>query len=173
MHRGGPDMFSTVIKSSLFIGAFAIVLTQFLARSPAINGAGVPLPAAVASAQRQSELYADRSGHYHTNAEIDHQLIAVMVDTGASIIALTYEDALKLNVVPKPSEFRIAMSTANGTAYGARVQLKSVKLGQVEVQFADAVIMPRGALNESLLGMSFLNRISSFEVSKGRLVLKQ
>ena len=162
-------MFGTLIKSSLFIGAFALILTQYLAHSPATRPASVAVP----GTQKQSELYADGSGHYHTNAEIDHQLIAVMVDTGASIVALKYEDAVRLNVVPGAAEFRIPMSTANGTAYGARVQLKSVKLGQVEVQFADAVIMPRGALSESLLGMSYLNRISSFEVSKGRLILKQ
>ena len=65
------------------------------------------------------------------------------------------------------------MSTANGSVNAAPVTLREVRIDRIVLRDVDAVVLPQGRLSGSLLGMSFLRRLASFEVSKGRLVLTQ
>ena len=163
---------NSVIKISLVLGGIAVISGQYLGNGAAV-AARPPVTSSAVNGQRIAEIYADPRGHYYSMAEIDHHLVHVMVDTGATKVALKYEDALELGLNLKDSDFRIPMSTANGIARAAAVELKSVKLGTVEVQYVKAVVMPKGAMTESLLGMSFLGEVSSVEVSNRRLRLKQ
>ena len=117
-------------------------------------------------------LNADRSGHYFAQVEIDGQRVPMLVDTGASIIALRYEDASSLGIYPSPSDFTVRISTANGEMRAARVNLREVRLDNITVPDVDAVVLPAGAADKSLLGMSFLKKLASFEISEGRLVLR-
>ena len=93
--------------------------------------------------------------------------------TGATIVALSNEDAGRIGVHPSQSDYTVPMSTANGVAKAARVRLREVRVGQVSAHDVEAVVMPAGLLRESLLGMSFLKQLSGFEVASGRLVLRQ
>lgn len=96
----------------------------------------------------------------------------MLVDTGASLVALTDADARSLGLKLRPAEYRIRMSTANGVIAAAAVHLDELTLGEITVRRVDAVVMPAGALETSLLGMSFLKRLSAFEIAAGRLLLK-
>jgi aspartyl protease family protein len=116
---------------------------------------------------------AGRGGHYQAQAWIDGAGVNVMVDTGASSVALAWEDAERIGMALHPGDFTLAMNTANGVAYAAPVQIPSVRIGGITVYDVPGVVMPRGRLRTSLLGMSFLSRLKRFEVSRGRLVLEQ
>jgi len=119
-----------------------------------------------------TELKADRSGHYFAEADINGTTIPVMVDTGASGVALSYEDAEKVGLRPHGLDYDTPINTANGIVKAARVKLRRVEVDNVRVRDVEGVVLPEGALRGSLLGMSFLGRLSSFRIENGVLYLK-
>jgi aspartyl protease family protein len=119
-----------------------------------------------------TELKADGNGHYFAKADINGTSIPVMVDTGASGVALSYEDAEKVGLRPHGLDYDIPVSTANGMVKAARVKLRRVEVDNVRVRDVEGMVLPEGALRGSLLGMSFLGRLSSFRIENGVLYLK-
>lgn len=119
-----------------------------------------------------TELKADRNGHYITEADINGASILVMVDTGATGVALSYEDADKAGLRPRSLDFDIPINTANGVVKAARVTLRRVEVDNVRVRDVDGLVLPEGAMRGSLLGMSFLGRLSSFKIENGVLYLR-
>ena len=182
-------MFNTTVKFALIAAVAAAFGGQLLARNAgsvaAVSQAAKPQPAGFATAGappkqavqaaagERAELFADSAGHFHASVEVEYRSLNMLVDTGASIIALTYDDADRLGVRPDTSGFRMPISTANGTAYAAAIKLRSVSVSGIRIYDVDAVVMPRGALSQSLLGMSYLKRLAAFEVGNGRLVLRR
>lgn len=144
------------------------------AASRATSGDGVaaPHPAPANRGGGVVELRAEASGHIHTDAEINGRPIGVMVDTGATLVALSYEDAERAGIYLRPQDFTHTVSTANGRAKVAPVTLERVSIGDITVRNVKAVVSEEGRLNTSLLGMSFLKRLSSFEFRSGTLYLK-
>ena len=128
-------------------------------------------PATLASDADAEILTPDRYGQFQTTVEIDGQRLPAMVDTGATLVALRYEDADRLGIRPAPSDFRYATSTANGLAMVAKVELPSVRLGAIVVRDVTALVGQRGQLGQTLRGMSFLSRLSSVRMDHGRLLL--
>lgn len=119
-----------------------------------------------------TELKADKSGHYFAEADINGTTIAVMVDTGASGVALSYEDADKAGLRPHSLTYDTPVSTANGVVKAARIKLRRVEVDNVRVRDVDGMVLPQGAMRGSLLGMSFLSRLSSFKMENGVLYLR-
>ena len=119
-----------------------------------------------------TELKADGNGHYFANADINGTRIPVMVDTGASGVALSYEDAEKVGLRPHSLDYDTPVNTANGLVKAARVKLRRVEVDNVRVRDVEGMVLPEGALRGSLLGMSFLSRLSSFRIENGVLYLK-
>lgn len=115
----------------------------------------------------------DRNGHFHVDATIGGRSVPFLVDTGASIIALTKKEADRLGLNPAPRDFTVQIQTANGIVRAAKVRLASVTVGPLTVHDVTAVVMPDGRLAENLLGMSFLSRLKRFEFRTGQLVLEQ
>lgn len=133
-----------------------------------------PADAAMGAAVRGSAVIPrDERGHFQVDGRVDGRRIAFMVDTGASVIALTAVDAAALGIHPAEREFTVAVTTANGTARAAPVRLDMVEIGGVLVRNVAAVVMPDMALSENLLGMSFLSRLRHFEYGDGKLTLEQ
>jgi aspartyl protease family protein len=136
-------------------------------------------PVQVASANmatptgRVVALQADRRGHFATDLSVNNQFVKALVDTGASVVAFSHEDALKAGIRPKPGDYVIPMQTANGIVRAAKARIPEVRLQGIVVRDVEATIMPPGALNITLLGMSFLKRLKSFEMNGNTLVLKQ
>jgi aspartyl protease family protein len=112
-------------------------------------------------------------GHFQTDARVDGRRLTFMVDTGASVIALTAETAASLGIHPSPNEFTAGVRTANGIARAAPVELNMVEIEDITVHNVAAMVMPEGALSENLLGMSFLSRLHRWEFAGGRLELEQ
>jgi aspartyl protease family protein len=101
---------------------------------------------------------ADERGQFATNGEVNGIAIRFTVDTGASLVALPATEARRLGLDYRQGP-PVLMSTANGTATGYRVQLDTVRLGDVTVHGVDAVVMEGEGLPVALLGMSFLRRM--------------
>jgi aspartyl protease family protein len=119
------------------------------------------------------EIEAGRGGHFHTEAEINGREIAVMVDTGATVVSLSYEDAERAGIYLNRGDFTRAVSTANGVARVASVTLDRVSIGEITVRNVPATVAEPGRLRTTLLGMSFLGRLSRFDMRSGMLVLQE
>jgi aspartyl protease family protein len=118
-------------------------------------------------------LPAGEFGHFLTEAEINGRDVGVMVDTGASLVALTYDDAERAGIFVRPSDFTHRAQTANGVARVAPVTIPRIRIGDVTVRNVDAVVSERGASNRTLLGMSFLGRLSRVEMRGSTLLLQE
>ena len=133
--------------------------------------APVAAPAAPPAFGGEETIAPDRLGQFQTTIEVDGQRLPAMVDTGASYLALPAEAADRLGIRPLPADFNIPVSTANGRALVAKVNLPSVRLGGIEVRDVTALVSGRGQLGQALIGMSFLSRLSSVRMDHGRLLL--
>lgn len=119
-----------------------------------------------------TELKAVQGGHFVTSADINGTAITVLVDTGATAVALSYEDAMSVGLRPGSLDYNVPISTANGMTQAARVKIDRIAIDGVEVEDVDGLVLPEGALRGTLLGMSFLSRLDSFKVEDGVLLLK-
>lgn len=118
------------------------------------------------------ELKAQRNGHYFASAEFNGRSVDVMVDTGATAVALTYDDAQRAGISVSDSDFTGRTRTANGEGRYAPITIASVTIGSITVHNVPGVVMQRGKLDVTLLGMSFLSKLSRAEMSNGTLVLE-
>lgn len=119
-----------------------------------------------------TELKAVDGGHFITTADINGSSITVLVDTGATAVALSYEDASAAGLRPGSLNYDVPVSTANGVAKAARVKIDQISVDGIEVEDVEGLVLPEGALRGTLLGMSFLSRLDSFKVEDGVLILK-
>jgi aspartyl protease family protein len=137
------------------------------------SATAVPRAASAKPAERPTvTVAADYRGHFMVHPTIDNFRVRMMVDTGASIVALTAQDAAALGITLRPADYKMGLSTANGVVRGARVNLREVRLGDILVRNVEAVVLPAGALSVSLLGTSFLGKLRGYEVQTGRMVLR-
>ena len=121
--------------------------------------------------ERSVTLTASRNGHFITRAYVNGRPIAVMVDTGATRIALTYEDAERLGLRPHGSDYTQTTRTANGFGRAAPVELDNVRIGDVEVSNLRGSIAEPGKQHITLLGMEFIRKLERFELRGKELVL--
>jgi aspartyl protease family protein len=146
---------------------------------------GMPTPEEIAAMERQAaatlpqpasgtvEIRAGSNGHFFARADINGREVDVLVDTGASLIALTYEDAVHAGLYTRKSDFTHRVKTANGVARVAPVTLASVSIGDITVRNVRGVISEPGKLDKTLLGMTFLSRLSRTEIRRGTLILEE
>jgi aspartyl protease family protein len=141
------------------------------------SAAPLPLRGTFAASQdeqgpaRKVTLIANEYGHFHVLAQIKGQQVEFMTDTGATYVALQYETAQKLGLVPQNLRFSGRSTTANGVARVASIVLDSVRIGDITVKDVQAVIAEPGRMTQNLLGMSFIKQLSGFELNGGRLTM--
>ncbi len=181
MLRFALSTFVVVLAVSLVGSWFLSHKLALLASQPATQAAPqAPLPATIVAQAPQPaesldrvEIAPDASGNYLTDIDIDGQIIHVVVDTGATFLALRSEDADLLGINLAPADFRYQTMTANGIGTAAKVHLDAVRIANIEIDNVDALVMQPGALGRSLLGMSVLSRLGGVHISDGRLVLQR
>jgi aspartyl protease family protein len=113
-----------------------------------------------------------RGGDFSVQAQVNGAAVNMLVDTGASSVVLTQEAAKAANLPLDLLKYDVLVETASGRTRAAAVVLDRVAVGGIVERRVPALISAPGDLKTSLLGMSFLNRLQSFEVSGGRLMLR-
>jgi aspartyl protease family protein len=108
-------------------------------------------------------------GHFYIVSEIEGRPVLFLVDTGASMVALSRADAERAGIDTAALRFNRPIQTASGRSSAAGIRISSLRLGDLELRDVDAVVMAEGS--QSLLGMSVLNRLSGVEIRGDELVL--
>jgi aspartyl protease family protein len=121
------------------------------------------------SSNRTLVYRADRRGHFSLTATVNVAPIRVVADTGASLVALTLDDARTAGIGRSELVFNQLTETANGRVRFAPVMLREVRIGQLSIENVPAAVIEN--LDQSLLGMSFLKRLKSFEMREGALTI--
>ena len=129
--------------------------------------------AAVASSGRTLKIPADASGHFITRAEINGRDVEVLVDTGATLVALPQSVARRAGLSIRKDDFTASVTTANGSIAAAPVVVKDLRLGAIRLSEVDAIVLPDASLSKALLGMSALRKLERFDISGDTLVLVQ
>lgn len=113
---------------------------------------------------------ATTNGHYQLRVSVNGEPVTFMLDTGASDVILTARDARRAGIDPDRLSYSMAYETANGTNFGARVRIAEMSLGPIYLTNVRASVI-RDGLEQSLLGMSFLDRLSAYQVKDNILTL--
>lgn len=131
-----------------------------------------PALAAVATADRPRETVLDRedNGHFFTVADVNGEPIKFVVDTGATTVALTEDDARRAGVKFDPGQFDVVGSGASGAVRGQDVMLDDVVLDGKRVSGIHALVLD--GLSISLLGQNYLRHLDSVSISGDKMVLK-
>jgi aspartyl protease family protein len=112
-------------------------------------------------------------GHFMVHTEANGIALTMLVDTGASTVVLRPEDSRRLGFDVDQLRYVVPVQTANGTTYAASIRLSNLSVGKIKMNNVEALVARRGTLRENLLGMSFLNRLNSYEFSGEYLTLRK
>ncbi len=112
------------------------------------------------------------NGHFEANVAVNGVSVQMLVDTGASRVALSYEDAEKLGLAPETLSYTQSILTANGEARAAPVTLAEVSIGPIVRKDVKAMVTQQGMLDQSLLGMSFLSTLDFLQMQTDELRLR-
>jgi aspartyl protease family protein len=130
------------------------------------------IPGHVVSHGRTVEVARAGAGDFAIAAEINGARVHMVLDTGASSVVLTQDDAKAAGLPIALLDYTVSIDTANGRTRAAPVTLDRIAVGGLQERSIDALVVQPGQLQTSLLGMSFLNRLQSWQVVGDRLVLK-
>ncbi|WP_117191297.1 TIGR02281 family clan AA aspartic protease [Rhizobium terrae] len=117
-------------------------------------------------------IHKTRGSHFQTNVGINGKVLHMLVDTGASTVVLSYDDARAVGLDPQKLDFSVTVMTANGRALAAPVRLEEIAIGPIVRKNIRAMVAEDGKLGESLLGMSFLSTLGSLQMQTDELKLR-
>lgn len=112
------------------------------------------------------------NGHFQADVTINGQTVPMLIDTGASMIALTPRDAERVGLMPENLSYSMSVMTANGRARAASAELGSVSIGPIIRHDVPTMVAEQGKLDQSLLGMSFLGTLGSMQFQTDELKLR-
>jgi aspartyl protease family protein len=158
----------------LLVGAYAYrtELTGVGGRLLSVMAPGVPISGRLAGEADSAVVIARGiDGHFAVRANVQNVPMMMMVDTGASFVTLTPEDAAAIGIDTRALRFTMPIRTANGLIQAAPITIAKLALGSIERRDVAALVAPPHSLDQSLLGMSFLNTLNAYAISGDRLVL--
>lgn len=167
-------------NAAAWIGIFLVAMALYIYRYDLQDIAsrmtaglipGSPVSSQTVNGREQVMLIKGSNGHFNAKLDVEGTQIDFLVDTGASSIVISHQDALKLNIDPANLRYNVVVSTANGTTSAAKVRLKNVSIGKISRNNLPALVAQPGNLSESLLGMNFLETLWGFEFRGDRLIL--
>ena len=112
------------------------------------------------------------NGHFEADVSVNGQTIDMLVDTGASMVALSHRDAERIGIIPENLDYSMTVMTANGRARAAPVTLDRVEIGPIVRTGVAASVAEDGKLDQSLLGMSFLETLGSLQMQTDELRMR-
>lgn len=156
--------------------AWTEALLTLAERAPALRAAVATAPAspsaaATAATPTPTTIAKAGDGHYWADGQINGATVHFLVDTGASSVALTPADARHLGIDTSELTYNYRVVTASGEARGASVKLANVTVAGARVDNVDALVIDKG-LDTSLLGMTYLGRLTSFQATRQGLILQ-
>lgn len=169
--------FAQALIAALTWVALALILVvgyayRFDLRNVADRVMAELLPGHVITRGRTVEVARAFNGDFDVTAEINGAQVSMVLDTGASSVVLTREDAKAAGLPLEVLAYTVNIETANGRTRAAPVVLDHIAIGGLVERSIEALVAQPGQLKTSLLGMSFLNRLQSWEVRGDRLVLR-
>jgi aspartyl protease family protein len=170
-HRPMTHARHAVIWASIALGLVIVYSFRFEIAGLATRVKGELLPGfGATTAPGVMEFRADRSGHFRVVAHVNGTPIRFLVDTGASLVVLSPQDAGRIGQDPARLFFGQTFETANGVGKGAAIRLDEVRIGDIAVRNVRASVNA-APMSDSLLGMSFLGRLGGYRVENGVLTL--
>jgi len=125
-----------------------------------------------ASQIRTASLRKEGDGHYWATARVNGVIVKFLVDTGATLVALNERDARRAGLDPDNLQQNVNVRTASGRVKAAGAVIEEMEIDGVAVEDVSAVIIEEG-LEHSLLGMSFLNRLQSWDVTPNAIIIHE
>jgi clan AA aspartic protease (TIGR02281 family) len=122
--------------------------------------------------KRTAEIARGNGGDFSLHAKINGINTPMVIDTGATWVVLTYETAKAAGIPLELLDYNVDLATANGHTRAARLTLDRLAIGNLVERSVPALVVPRGQMKTSLLGMSFLDRLESWEVRSDKLLLR-
>ena len=163
-------MIGWALRWAFLCCAFVLLWVEIVGGGASLLSERAPPPAAPAGPVSNTIVYtAGASGHVIVDAAINGAPVRLLVDTGASLVTLTLADARAAGIDPGHLAFSARVNTANGAARIAPVTLREIRIDQLSVYDVPAAVLQN--LNVSLLGMSFLTRLQSYEMREGKLTI--
>ena len=169
--------FSHALESALIWVMLAALLTlgytyRFELREVADRVLAELIPGYAATKGRTVEIARGAGGSFSVAAQVNGARVAMVLDTGASAVVLTQEAAKAAGLPLEVLNYSVNVDTANGRARAAPVTLDRLSIGDITERSVPALVAQGGQLRTSLLGMSFLNRLESWEVRGDKLMLR-
>ena len=162
---------TATVWAALFIAVTGVYAYRFEASDIFGRIAGGLLPSEP-QVERGGQVVINRrlGGEFAIAGRVNSARVTFLFDTGASAVVLTADDARRAGVETSRLVFDVPVATANGGAMAAEVRLDESRSGRSSCATCPRLVARRGALDESLLGMSFLERLKSYTVERDRLL---
>lgn len=151
------------------VGAAKAVVSLDDLRHPELRAPSAAA-ATLGDAEGSAQITKDSDGHFWAKAAVDGHDVRFLVDTGATAVSLSMADAQRLGIDTSKLTYDYNVITADGRTRAASVKLASVAIAGAKVRDVDALVIEKG-LENSLLGMSYLGRLSRFEATPDALIL--
>ena len=180
MGRPSRGPWVRALRQSIGVGALTLAVgtswahreeLSNLARRVTID-AGADIVEPQQSGEKSVRIRKRTNGHFVAKAQVNGASITMMVDTGATSVVLKHTDAKQIGIDVGRLKFTVPVRTANGPAFAAPVRLKGLTIGSLRYEQIEALVAQPGTLDQSLLGMSFLSRLRSYEFSGDLLTLR-
>ena len=172
------ERFSQALEAALFWAAVGLVLALGYTYRMELRDVGERVLAEIVPGRaatrgvRTVELVRGRRGDFQVSAQINGARSSMVLDTGASAVVLTQETAKAAGLPLEVLAYNVNVDTANGRTRAAAVTLDRIAVGNIVERSVPALIAQPGQLRTNLLGMSFLNRLESWEVRGDKLVMR-
>ncbi|WP_295809542.1 TIGR02281 family clan AA aspartic protease [uncultured Nitratireductor sp.] len=122
---------------------------------------------------KKVSISADETGHYVGRFKLNGRNMKAMIDTGATYVAINADTARRIGLKLSQGDFKYEVNTANGNVRAAAATIESLQIGRIYLENVDAVVLDDRALDNVLIGMSFLNRLARYQVENRALILEQ
>jgi aspartyl protease family protein len=167
LYERNPEWFHTVLKPEAESRAPDIVARAQIRTSQTVE------PSTEVLLGRKVRIAADQYGHFNADFRLNGRSVGAMVDTGATLVAMNASTARRIGIKVMPADFKYKVKTANGETRAAGAMIEKLQIGRILVENVEAVVLDDNALDGTLIGASFLNRLGKYQVENGALLMVQ
>lgn len=164
------------LPRNLFIVSVAvttITIAGFTQLDFGRKSGATPIAAIATTGMIETRLNRAWDGHFRAIAKIDNTDVGMMVDTGASLVLLRFDDAMRMGIDPATLSFSVPLTTAGGRSHVAPYVFETIRIGDVVVHNIAGAIAENGILHSSLLGMTFLEQLTETVIRHDVMIFRK